>query len=100
MRYSTYFIPDAGDHVRIVAVHPQEEPERARFIGKSALVIRDHNTLPRGYDPENGFGALVLAIKDGNTDHTVYFHGVKVELGATAQEMDDMERLFALSDPD
>lgn len=100
MHYSTYCTPDAGDRVRIVAVHPQEEPERARFIGKFALVIRDHNTLPRGYAPEDGFGALVLAIKEGATDHTVYFHGVKVELGATAQEMADMERLFALNDPD
>lgn len=98
MRQSTYNIPDAGDHVRIVAIHPDDLSNRQQFIGKSALVVRDHNTLPRGRAPEDGFGAAILDI-DGELQ---YFHGVKVELDTTAQEVADEERelAFALGDPD
>lgn len=97
MRQSTYNIPDAGDHVRIVDIHPDDRTDRARYIGKSALVVRDHNTLPRGRDPEDGYGAAVLDI-DGELQ---YFHGVKVELDTTAQLVADEEQEleYLLADP-
>ena len=92
MRQSTYNIPDAGDHVRIVAIHPDDLEDRQQYIGKSALVVRDHNTLPRGRAPEDGFGAAVLDIDGG---HLVYFHGVKVELDTTAQANAEADRELA-----
>lgn len=97
MRQATFAIPDAGDHVRIVAIHPFSGADRRKYIGKSALVVRDHNTLPRGYAPKDGFGALVLNVEGD----LVYFHGVKVELDTTAQEVDMEERMLEdlLDDP-